>query len=152
MIMKYRLPDGFELTDPTRSIECPTCTQSVYVRSIALSKAHIKALRCMYELGGRITANDMANLGRSVYCNYSQLKYWGLIESNADACHKLTLSGVEFIEGKLALPRKLYVFNDLVRDVPLPDGGVAYIHEIKDGGIKSRQEARENLNPTEYTG
>ena len=134
------------------SSRCPHCEQLTALRCLTLSKAHIQALHVMLaiETGGRLaTADDMAKQGRSVYCNYTQLKYWQLIEAANDDW-RLTESGRQFLRGEIALPRKVWVFSDRVRRVNFDDGGHAYIHEIKTRGIKSRQEARDNSVPIEH--
>lgn len=136
------------------SARCPHCAQLTLLRGVSLSFAHVRALHVMLatETSGRLTtADDMAKQGRSIYCNYTQLKYWGLIEAVGEKW-RLSQTGLKFFRGQISLPRKLWVFNDTVRDVGFENDGYAYVHEIKTRGIKSRQEARDNSVPIEHTG
>lgn len=154
-ILGASLPDGMVAGQMTSgSARCPHCAQLTLLRGIALSFAHVRALHVMLsiETGDRLaTADDMAKQGRSIYCNYTQLKYWELIRPLDDAW-QLTELGRMFLRGEIALPRRVWVFNDQVRDVGFENDGYAYVHEIKTRGIKSRQEARDNSVPIEHTG
>lgn len=145
------LPEGFVPSEMAAgSARCPCCQQFTVLRPIVMSYVLVRALRIMHlvEQSGRLTkGDDMAAHGRTMYCTYSQLKFWGLIKKHTEAEWLITASGIEFLAGHLQIPRQVWVFNNAVRDVELDNGGMIYIHQVNERGIRSRQEAREAAVP-----
>lgn len=145
------LPPGFVPADMAKgSARCPCCDQFTVLRPVVMSYVLVRALRIMelIQASGKLTkGDDMANHGRTVYCTYSQLKFWRLIEKQGEAEWIITARGIEFLAGTVQVPRQVWVFNNAVRDVELDNGGLIYIHQVNERGIRSRQEAREAAVP-----
>lgn len=156
MIDYHPLPPGFRPDDMIAGKHrCPTCTQQTYLRPVDLSSVLIHALRIISlrsAEGAVTTGNDMARYGRTVYCNYSQLKYWGLIfEDRPAGGWRLTSEGMDFLAGNTQLPMRVWVFADEVRTWDnAPFAPVVSIDSIKPYAPRSRQEARERLVGIEH--
>lgn len=153
MINYAPLPAGFEIKDMLAGEHnCPTCSQQTYLRPIDLSAVLVYALRIIVDRsvsGAITTGNDMAAHGRTVYCNYTQLKYWGfIIEDRSAGGWRATIEATEFLEKMRTVPPRLWVFADRVRmmpdEYPFNVGHIG-IDAVKPYHPKSRQEARERM-------
>lgn len=117
---KSSLPPALkEKTKPTEKSRCVHCDQQIYLRAVDLSSQLLYALKKIRDINDTqmraATSEDMAKCGRVVYCNYTQLKYWSLIETEASGWRVSEL-GRAFLAGELELESRLYVFSDEVRE------------------------------------
>lgn len=161
MIHSTPLPEGFSPNEMlTGEHHCPTCGQQTYLRPVDLSSPLVHALRIIAgrsASGSITTGNDMARYGRTIYCNYTQLKYWNFIfEDRSAGGWRITPFGQEFISSpETRVARRLWVFNDEVRRV---DGfqfdmrDTISASDIKPYAPKNRQEVREQLIALEHEG
>ena len=157
MIDYQPIPPGFQVELMfTGKHNCPTCSQQTYLRPVTLSSVLIYSLRLIAErsaTGAVTTGNDMANHGRTAYCNYTQLKYWGFIMENREAGGWfITESGLRFLRNEERVPETLYVFADQVRkddSGTIPTTRFINVEEIKTYVPKTRQTVRESLIPLE---
>lgn len=151
MVEPKKLPDGLAISDMMNGhAKCPTCEQQIYLRPIDLSAILVFALRKIVErtdMGAVTTGDDMARYGRSIYCNYTQLKYWGLIyEDRTAGGWRATTTGKAFVNDECVMPRRVWVFADEARKMPDEYSvGIIRVGDVKDWHPKSRQEARERL-------
>lgn len=134
---------------------CPACGQQTFLRPIDLSGILIFALRRIGWISEKekrpAIADDMAKLGRSTYCNYSALKYWGFIrETLVPAGWAITNEGKMFLAGAMRVPKRLWIFDDRVRSVderelgqdPSPDVSV---NDVREYVPKTRQTVRDSM-------
>lgn len=156
MISNTLLPSGFEIEPMlTGDHHCPVCEQQTYLRPVDLSSVLCHALRIISQRsseGSITTGDDMARYGRTVYCNYTQLKYWGFIfEDRTAGGWRITPDGMNYLEGGYKVPKRLWVFADQVRKVPESMSfELIGIGDVKPYHPRSRQEAREQIVPLEY--
>jgi len=154
MIHYEPLPPGFEPSEMLNGDHhCPSCSQQTFLRKVTLSGQLVHALRIIQQApNSTVKGSHMAKYGRSIYCNYTQLKYWGLIqEDRANESWRITEEGIAFLNSEMRLPTSLYVFADQVRGLPLEimaEIEWAAVDEIKPyNPITSRAIARQNLTP-----
>jgi hypothetical protein len=73
--------------------------------------------------------------GDTIYCNYTQLKYFGIIVDASPEGKKrtgmwrLTRHGYDFIKGETSIPKTVHVFNDQVIEVDEGDVKIGEIDE-----------------------
>lgn len=135
-VLKQRLPTALkEKDDPTEVSNCAYCEQQTYLRPVTMSSPLLFALRRIAEINHNAMrpaiAGDMAKCGRTVYCTYTQLKYWELITQSGKGWI-VTELGETFLSGTLAVEAQLWVYSDEVRE--REDAPAFYVttHEIKD--------------------
>ena len=115
-----------------KGMDCPCCTQYVklYKRSMTASMAC--ALIYVYRyferhgygeplhVGQYLNALDLPGPVRSTG-DFAKLRFWGLVEyvegtredgSNRNGYFYLTQEGKAFVEGRLHVPRRVYIFNN----------------------------------------
>lgn len=121
-----------EKEDPTEVSNCSYCEQQMYLRPVTMSSPLLFALqRIALITHGNMrpaVAEDMAKCGRTVYCNYTQLKYWGLIRQEGKGW-VLTELGESFLAGEVSIESQLWVYNDEVR---LREDAPVFFVNIKD--------------------
>lgn len=134
---------------------CPLCKRQMFMRPMEISGILIFALRRINAINQTAkrpaTPDDMSKLGRSVYCNYSALKYWGFIEAEQDESGwSITPSGQAFLAGHATAPKRLWIFDDKVRSVDeselgMESPGDVHIDQVREYVPKSRQSVRETM-------
>lgn len=104
--------------------DCPICRSHIqtYKRTISLSQVYWLILLNKYSKGGyryvdhKVISNRLYEaLGRNA-SDYPLMAHWGLIECSpvTSGEYKITSKGIEFIEGKIKVPKYLYFANNKV--------------------------------------
>jgi hypothetical protein len=110
---------------------CPCCGQyaKIYRRTITSSMAY--ALILIYKTGSKEWIH-VENYLKSIDCpspirgDVSKLRYWGLLDkkeevredgSDRNGMYRITDKGILFVQGKLAVPKHAFIFNNLLNDM-----------------------------------
>jgi hypothetical protein len=116
--LRAQLRDG-------ESVKCPCCSQVAKVHKRSIHATMAAQLIGIYRVTGGsgptrgwVTVGDIYREGASG--DYAKLRFWGLIESrdtrtrtrNASGEWRITDAGVAFVEGHLAVPKYVYVYNN----------------------------------------
>ncbi len=101
--------------------KCPCCDQYVKIYKRKLMVKPIKLLVSLYKMNrGYHHVYDMS--GEKVTTglgDFAKIKYWGLIEEKPNTDEKkrtsgywkITQKGVDFIEGKISVPKYVLIYN-----------------------------------------
>lgn len=95
---------------------CPHCGAKIVEYRHALNTPLIRALAKLYQHGDAVNLREL-NLDRNEWDNFQKLKYWGLVyQVEVEGKRKkgvwwLTLRGVEFIEGRLRIPKSVWTYR-----------------------------------------
>lgn len=172
-------PEGLHISDnPKKSKPCPTCTQTIMLNPKCIYTRNIDVLREIARVniqnGRPAEMEDVSKFGRtmidvcskeqrSIETTYTRLKYWELIEpveimvkdrkgKDVEAHGwKITKEGVDFLNGKIRIPKQIWIFNDLVREHPTKEKKFVYVHEVERAETINRKIAAkqaEKLEPT----
>lgn len=103
--------------------QCPTCKKTFAARQISLNKTDMKALTWMvYNAQNGIKIAELSEkfpeIGKSR--NFALLRYWQLIEKHEDFVYKPLPKAKEFVDGRLQIPRSIWIFLDEV--IAPPEG------------------------------
>jgi hypothetical protein len=118
---KKELREGWE-----KGIECPCCTQLVRLWKHKLNSAIARTLISMYNISkGR--NDEWVHIMNEIHITtmYGIAEFWGVIEpkdhqkfeddKRASGMWRLTEKGKKFVEGKILIPKYLFIFNNKVR-------------------------------------
>lgn len=91
---------------------CPVCDQmiKIYVRPITIHMA--KQLERLYYATGPIYAQDLQADKNGNERKYSLLRWWDLAQGDGNGNWEITDFGRAFIEGKVSVPERVYLFNN----------------------------------------
>ncbi len=107
---------------PVKAEYCPCCHTRLNVRQERITPGLCRTLRKFYEVIEAKGANNAhlqkdCNFTKSEFCNFSKLRYFGLVEKTSDSGFwYLTQLGQLFVEGKLIVARRVYVRQNRVID------------------------------------
>lgn len=149
-VLKKPLPPALkEKDDPTEVSCCAECEQQIYLRPVTLSSPLVFALKRIQQINNDelrpAVAEDMAKCGRTVYCNYTQLKYWELIVQ-AGKGWVVSEKGLEFLGNERYIEAQLWVYSDEVREREDVPEHFVKIEEIKEYiPATTREKVREEM-------
>lgn len=129
------LPSQLVITDCDKTQHCPVCLQQIRIRPCIFSKSHLLSLRLIEKatkVGVPVFAFDIGReLGRVIYCTYTQNKYWGLIQQDENGGWWLTPVGQVFLDGDAEIPEQLWIYNDAPVKVDGKESGHLHVTEVK---------------------
>lgn len=108
----------------TNGCICPCCGQDVVLRERHLYSGQMKSLIALYKAGDgyhHVSKLDPPPAGGG---DFAKLRFWELIEQkiNSDTrkrtsgMWRITEKGINFVEGKIRIPRSCHIFNKKVRE------------------------------------
>lgn len=126
--IEYPLPEGLRLDQNNggykKGCKCPTCHQNILLKPKVIGKMLYQILKFINQ-HKTVKSDIFKHASKSAYCNWSSLKYWDLIVidkgENGEKFVSLSRVGKAFVKNEIALPKRLYVFNDTVRKRPLEE-------------------------------
>lgn len=88
---------------------------STRANKISMCAEFVRVLYLMFKKP-RITSQEIAKtFGSSfVYCNYTKMKYWGLMFQEKQGLWHPTALAVDWLKGGISIPETIYYFNDQV--------------------------------------
>ncbi len=136
------IPWGGDNDNGNKKSVCPECGKKSIEYSYAFSKHHAVFLGSLYEAGG-IAKTDDLDLTYPQRTNSQKLRYWGLAIpylKTDEATQKrgwweITRKGKDFVEGKISIPEKVLVRDNVV----LKLYGVPKMFYEADEGYKFRR-------------
>lgn len=122
---------------------CPNCGGSVSGRWERLTPGLVGILvkfkqAVIYKQANAVSPNQMAALSHSEKANFQKLRFHGLVAKvriegeHLEGLWLLTRRGSQFLLGNLAVPRKVFVFRNEVRD---HDADLATVGQILRSGL-----------------
>jgi hypothetical protein len=107
-------------------MDCAMCDQRVHYYRRPMNKQMLKVLRHLYEFdlkhpqGWTHVEDWMRSQGRKSNRYFTLMRYWGLIETNADVKEdgnprtgywRITQKGRDFWEGRIRVPRGFWMYD-----------------------------------------
>lgn len=106
-----------------RRKSCPTCGSIWVIYKKSFDKHKLKALKILFEKNRPMKSKEIFEASgndRIVFCNYTFLMLWGLIEKQDESMYMITEAGRQFIRGELGIPEFVYTLKGVT--VPTPAG------------------------------
>src|SRR3990167_6674061 len=96
---------------------CTHCHKIIMVRRRLISRGLITGLLKLVG-AGEAKIVDLG-LDLSSTCDFTKLKYWGLIEDGRMECtYRPTRLAMDFLSGRVSIPKYRWIFNDEVQKDP----------------------------------
>lgn len=95
-----------------KAVICPCCDQHAMVckRRITVTMAY--QLRRIIDNGGEMETHEIQQDTDGRQRMYSLLRHWGLIESPEPRHWMVTPLGLDFVEGKVTVPKYAFIYNN----------------------------------------
>lgn len=97
----------------TKNIYCPLCDEKMSAYWHNLNKFLVDALLKLYLAGGFAHLRDL-DLTVSQTLNFQKLHYFGLAISNGSGEYTIEDRGVDFLLGRIKIPKKILTFRNEV--------------------------------------